>query len=317
MNTTTNPFTNRSMIVNESDFVGREAEIAELLSRVRNLGSVSIVGERRIGKSSLLNHLCLTGNKRLECDDYRFIYIDLQDARYSTPLRFCKSVIKMLNITPDSLPTDEDCMCKLLDALDEFGKNGKICVLLIDEFEIVTNVEHKFSEEFFDSLRSAANQHKLSIVTSSQLSLKELTDKGRIVSPFWNIFANQNLGGFVVSDNTNEIHEFISKLWLNRLKPSADELNFLLSYCSVHPIISQIVSYWVFENRRLNLDEDKLKKKIEDETTSYFRSNNAKIIKWLKTNMPPFITTVSDYSEKIGKIGKQLSPLSINIGAKE
>jgi ABC-type phosphate/phosphonate transport system ATPase subunit len=76
-----NPFTNRSTIRNEHDFVGREQEITNILSRVRNGDSVSVVGDQRIGKSSLLYHLFLTGNKRL--DDaakirFKFIYLDLQ-----------------------------------------------------------------------------------------------------------------------------------------------------------------------------------------------------------------------------------------------
>lgn len=38
-----NPFTNRSTIKNERDFVGREQEITHILSRVRNGDSVSVV----------------------------------------------------------------------------------------------------------------------------------------------------------------------------------------------------------------------------------------------------------------------------------
>ena len=38
-----NPFTNRSTIKNEHDFVGREQEITNILSRVRNGDSVSVV----------------------------------------------------------------------------------------------------------------------------------------------------------------------------------------------------------------------------------------------------------------------------------
>ena len=41
-----NPFTNRSTIKNEHDFVGREQEITNILSRVRNGNSVSVVGTK-------------------------------------------------------------------------------------------------------------------------------------------------------------------------------------------------------------------------------------------------------------------------------
>ena len=52
-----NPFTNRGMINKENEFVGREREISDILARIRNGNSVSVVVERRIGKSSLLYHL--------------------------------------------------------------------------------------------------------------------------------------------------------------------------------------------------------------------------------------------------------------------
>jgi len=54
---TPNPFTNRGVITNEQDFIGREEQLGEIIERLRTLPSSSVVGERRIGKSSLLYHL--------------------------------------------------------------------------------------------------------------------------------------------------------------------------------------------------------------------------------------------------------------------
>lgn len=39
-----NPFTNRSTISEEENFIGREQEITNILSQVRNGDSVSVVG---------------------------------------------------------------------------------------------------------------------------------------------------------------------------------------------------------------------------------------------------------------------------------
>ena len=52
-----NPFFHRGAIRRAEDFVGREAEIAQTLGLLRNGQSVSLIGPRRIGKSSLLLHL--------------------------------------------------------------------------------------------------------------------------------------------------------------------------------------------------------------------------------------------------------------------
>ena len=57
----TNPYTNKSMLPYNSDmFFGRSGEMRRIegLLDMENPQSVSIVGERRIGKSSLANRVC-------------------------------------------------------------------------------------------------------------------------------------------------------------------------------------------------------------------------------------------------------------------
>ena len=53
-----NPFFHRGAIRRAEEFHGRTAEISQILGLIRNGQSVSMVGPRRIGKSSLLLHLC-------------------------------------------------------------------------------------------------------------------------------------------------------------------------------------------------------------------------------------------------------------------
>ena len=52
-----NPFYHRGAIRRAQDFHNREAEISQILGLLRNGQSVSLIGPRRIGKSSLLIHL--------------------------------------------------------------------------------------------------------------------------------------------------------------------------------------------------------------------------------------------------------------------
>jgi len=98
-----NPFTNRGVITNEADFIGREEQLGEIIERLRTLQSSSVVGERRIGKSSLLYHLAQTGVQRIEDGRYRFFYLDLQDARFHTAARFFRTTLKALGIASDTI----------------------------------------------------------------------------------------------------------------------------------------------------------------------------------------------------------------------
>ena len=52
-----NPFFHRGAIRRAEEFHGRTSDIAQIMGLLRNGQSVSVVGPRRIGKSSLLLHL--------------------------------------------------------------------------------------------------------------------------------------------------------------------------------------------------------------------------------------------------------------------
>ena len=103
MDYTPNPFTNRGVIKNEADFIGREEQLGEIIERLRTLQSSSVVGERRIGKSSLLYHLAQTGARRIEDGQYRFLYLDLQDARFHTAAGFFRVTLERLGVAPDTI----------------------------------------------------------------------------------------------------------------------------------------------------------------------------------------------------------------------
>ncbi len=48
-----NPFTNRGLVTDLADFIGRREQMVEIYTRLDKMESTSIVGEGRIGKSSL------------------------------------------------------------------------------------------------------------------------------------------------------------------------------------------------------------------------------------------------------------------------
>ena len=83
-----NPFFYRGAIRRVEDFVGREAEINQILGLLRNGQSVSLIGPRRIGKSSLLLHLCHPAvRERFRLDPPRslFVLLDCQEFAGSPP----------------------------------------------------------------------------------------------------------------------------------------------------------------------------------------------------------------------------------------
>lgn len=200
-----NPFTYGNPITDASRFIGRARQIEQVFSRLRNVEfeSSSLVGERRIGKTSLLYHLADAGVRRahgLDPARYHFLYVDLAlvDAT-TTPARLWQYLLGRLKtllpfIDFDALNNvaalDNFALAEFFDRLDA---QGQYIVLLLDEFENVTR-NANFAPDFFYGLRSLAIHHQLALITSSRRELIELTHSDEIrSSPFFNIFANINV----------------------------------------------------------------------------------------------------------------------------
>ena len=77
----TNPFVPTGMIEDTRLFVGRQEELRAIASRMTGVQpiSINIVGDKRIGKSSLLNYFCLTWKERVKNPErYVVIYLPLR-----------------------------------------------------------------------------------------------------------------------------------------------------------------------------------------------------------------------------------------------
>ena len=100
--TSDNPFTYGNPVSEPKQFFGRVREIRNVVNRLRGpaFGSSSLVGERRVGKTSLLKHLLhptLRQEQGLGTDKYLFVYMDLQESNESTtPVRFWQLLLERM-----------------------------------------------------------------------------------------------------------------------------------------------------------------------------------------------------------------------------
>jgi hypothetical protein len=181
------------MIKNPDEFFGRKDELRTIFSRLSNLQSCDVSGERKIGKSSLLYYIFLKLRDDFS-DDYKAVYIDMQDAKYHTVRGFLKYSLKELGSDPEviSSNTINKNLIAFSDSIE--GLRSKIKpVLLIDEFENLTKRPEEFNKDFFDAMRSIGYHGNIAYVTASLHSLKWLCTAGNFTSPFYNIFSQVHL----------------------------------------------------------------------------------------------------------------------------
>lgn len=198
-----NPYLNRSMIRSVDEFIGRHREIRRILSRIGagTPQSVSIVGERRMGKSSLLWHLAqpqVHAETVQQADTCLFILLDFQGQQHLDQDACCALLARRTRDAAGSRLPPADNVDSGLDELLATAQAADVAglrlVFLLDEFETVTR-NAAIDASFYGALRSLANAHAVAFVTASRRPLQSLCHSQEISeSPFFNIFTEVVLG---------------------------------------------------------------------------------------------------------------------------
>lgn len=199
-----NPYLNRVMIKRPEDFIGRRQEIKRIYARLNATppGSISIVGDRKIGKSSLLNYVYQRSNRaqHLEHPDRSImVFLDLQQEKRMSMETFVRTLLGIADLELRGRLDVSDCALTLdgvKDMVQRLDARGYRLGFLLDEFEVVTT-NPSFSLEFFSFLRYLANHYNVSYITSSARDLQVLCHTKEISdSPFFNIFSTMRLSVF-------------------------------------------------------------------------------------------------------------------------
>jgi len=259
-----NPFFNRGGINEHKYFFGRKSELMQVYSHIQNSQSVSLVGPRRIGKSSLLLNLvplCERFGVTEMLNDYLFPYISLEGRVNISKDDFYRVMAnEVLKLVPGPIiPAEwyerirgmrEIDFEKLVEFLELITSAGKRVVYLFDEFELTT-INPNLDTDFFTALRSIASLPKISFIISTRDLLVDLVSSKTIPSsPFFNIFTTVRLALFE-EDESKELILHLSEKFLK------DDLPFILKYAGRHPFFIQLTAYYVFElkSRKIILDE--------------------------------------------------------------
>src|SRR5437762_2890969 len=158
-----NPYFNLSTVRSSSMFFGHTNLLRRFYGAIANGQSVSLLGPRHIGKSSLLWCVCLPEiQARFGFDLHRHIFVplDLREYLCKTSEDFLHAVSKEIIIRSRSVPNltlqsegkGEDTFSHILDQIAE---QGFFPVLLLDAFDNITRNKN-FGPEFLSFLRAHA-----------------------------------------------------------------------------------------------------------------------------------------------------------------
>lgn len=247
-----NPFYHRGAIRQAADFHGRVSQIEQILGLLRNGQSVSLIGPRRIGKSSLLIHLCRQAVREsfnLHAPHALFVRVDCQELGGSPPEEVYEALLLGVQAEAEDagLTLKEQRQSGTYRALDrllnQVVRNGVAVVVILDEFELLAANE-QLTPYFFARLRGLTTKYGLAYLTASQRPLFAITaDEEILSSPFFNIFVSLSLGLFS--------EEEARSLLTERLEHTAvafppDLQDHILHLVGPHPFFLHLAGYHAF-----------------------------------------------------------------------
>lgn len=252
------PFFNRHRITDPAYFIGRQRELEQLYSAIATQQCVSMVGERKLGKSSLLTHLTDAATLRsfgLDPAQYLFVYFDLEGLASARRDDFW---IELLDPIGLRLPPGDlaQALQRQLDAGDvRFLTARRVLrrlrdadlqlVLMLDEFESLAR-NAQFEPDFYGELRSLAGELGCVILTASKRSLYDLTyeHSSTLSSPFFNIFSELPIG--LLSDD--DARSILIELSKRAEQPfCADEVQFAIDLAGPHPFFVQVAGQHLYD----------------------------------------------------------------------
>jgi hypothetical protein len=191
-------------------FIGRERETRVLLDLLAGLapGSTAVSGEAQVGKTSLLHYISspeVAKEWRLSPEKCMFIFVDSQTITPFSPMGFWHYVLKSLAARKTHEPryidgllqSDDVGGFELGEFFDRVARDGKLVVLLLDEFEHIVEHVNPDDPQFLLLLRALINRpaHGLALVLASRKPLPVLCQNVRFVgSPFPTSFTSLSLG---------------------------------------------------------------------------------------------------------------------------
>jgi hypothetical protein len=240
----TNLFFHRGPVHDPAYFFGRKQESARLFDLLKRGQSVSICGQRRLGKTSLLFYAAnpeVAASYGLDAGQTRWVYLDggMFDGLEE------ESVYAAIDRTLQESEAESMPYEKLVGHIRTLAAHSLRLVVILDEFEIFAQ-NIRFQPRFFNRLRGLAAQFPVQYIIASKEPLARLTfaNPDVVSSSFFNIFAPFRLS-LLQEQEAVDMLTTLSERSGARFQP--DTVDFLLGLVGPHPQFLQVAGYIAFE----------------------------------------------------------------------
>jgi AAA+ ATPase superfamily predicted ATPase len=258
-------------IDNIKDFFGRQKLIDEINHRLKSGGSISLYGERKIGKTSLLKYFYQFAIREIPLPDVQQVILVFQTfagKQDKSPGSFLKLLYDDLK-RQMNLPEEIEKMDSIIfeNLISSFYHEGKRFIFFFDEIDAASG-NNQFDHNFFSYLRSLAEMYKVQYITASRKSIKQLIKENNVVSPFNGLFSGNVFKLEVFAED--DAYRFCEKLSKEAMAGDTISAASIIALAGGHPFLIRLAYYHavnlIMQSRNNRLDYDKLKLKFEKES---------------------------------------------------
>lgn len=250
-----NPFFHRGPVRHAAFFFDRKVELQRIATFIRSGQSVSLVGPRRIGKTSLLLQLMTLITAQ---DEQRtaavspppcVAFLDCQAWAHITSAELYARVASALADTTSHAEIGATTtLCDVERLVRAVMQTGRRVVFLVDEFDALrTNAQ---VSDALCGLRSLAMAGGVSYVVATIMPLQAEPSEqsnevgGAAAAPFFNFFAQMHLGLFTRDEAAN----MLAQLSARGGQPFTPALiEWLIGLAGCHPLYLQIAGDCAFD----------------------------------------------------------------------
>ncbi|MBN1812817.1 MAG: ATP-binding protein [Anaerolineae bacterium] len=297
------PFVAGPKITDPRLFVGRREELHRLTAAMEGAQPISanVVGERRIGKSSLLYHFYQTWEQRVRNPDrYVVTYLSLQDAAAQAEKDFYRAVAQALLARPgvqrrssiaEALNQQPLGRKEFAEAMRAFQAQALLPILCLDEFEALFSHPRQFDDSFYDALRALMDDNALMLVAASLKPLDVYRRQHRLTSSFFNVGQLLQLGELTEDEAADLVRLPASTIRGAPAALSLEEQHLARQWGGRHPCLLQLAACFLCQARQEGRDAAWARERFDAEArrvpySGYRLRRLWQPLRWLAWSLP-------------------------------
>jgi len=276
-----NPFQYLKPVQNPEDFFGRREDIRSIYRHILSSHSVSLIGERKIGKTSLLLHLIcpqILAEYEIPSENLMF-YIDILACSFEKPSdafrKFLECISEKItgeirNEATSLLGKENIYFHEFEEIVARINNNDQRIVFFLDEFEKISMIK---SGDIFSKLRYLAQMYNVTFVVSTLHDLMFLFKEERFsTSPFFNIFTKHQLQG-LDGDTSREL--IVTIFEREGFGIDSSIIDSIVEFSGTSPFTLKLACYFYYERATKGFVDfdDTLKNLIHEELEPHHRYN--------------------------------------------